>query len=140
MKNITNKTIVIGIIGIIFLASFPIVMSRVNIISNDTSDDEEPNDSDDIKVRVFGFKRFFVWVRNPTDEQITVHVNYSMQFGELGANSTVNPFPVRAHSATFIFWDCQPMPFYCTKITVDAGGQTFVKNGITILGFNFFFR
>ena len=63
-----------------------------------------------------------------------------MQFGELGANSTINPFPVKANSATFIFWDCQPMPMYYTKIRVEAGGQNFTKHGFTFLGFNFFSR
>ena len=139
MKKIINTVIVIGIIGIIFLALFPTVMSSENIISKETPN-EKPTNNDDIKFRVFGFKRFFVWVRNPRDDPITVYVNYSMQFGELGANSTVNPFPVKANSATFIFWDCQPMPIYLTKITIEAGGQTFTKNGFTILGFNFFFR
>jgi hypothetical protein len=139
MKKITIKFIVIGLIGIIFLASIPIVISNKNMISNENLN-EKTTDNDDIKVRIFGFKRFFVWVRNNRDEQITVYVNYSMQFGELGANSTINPFPVKAKSATFIFWDCQPMPMYYTKIRVEAGGQNFTKNGFTFLGFNFFSR
>lgn len=139
MKKITIKLIVIELIGIIFLTSLPIVMSNENIISNEIQN-KKSTDNDDIKVRIFGFKRFFVWVRNNRDEQITVYVNYSMQFGELGASSNINPFPVKANSATFIFWDCQPMPMYYTKIEVEAGGQNFTKNGFTILGFNFFSR
>ena len=113
-------------------------MGSVKIISNDIPNIKSTS-SDDIKVRVFGLKRFFVWIRNTGDEQVTAYVNYSMKFGELGAKSNINPIPVKAHSFTFIFWDCQPMPLYLTNITVEVGDKQFVKNGFTILGLNFFF-
>ena len=139
IKKIFRKSIVVGIICFILLASFPIVISSEKIMSKENPYENKPNDDGEIIVRVFGLKSFYVWVRNTRDEPITVHVNYTMTFGELGANSTIYPFPVKANSFTFIFWDCQPMPIYLIKITVEAGGETFIKNGITILGLNFFF-
>ena len=150
IKQMFNRIIVIGIIGIILLASFPIVLSCEMNISNkllkvnpievpiDISN-ENPTNTGDIKFEVFGFMRFFVVVTNNRDEQITVYVNYTMQFGRFGANSTLFPFPVQAKSSTFIFWDCQPMPFYFIKITCEAAGQSYTKHGFTILGFNFFY-
>jgi len=150
IKQIFNRTIVIGIIGIIFLVSFPIVTSSEMNISNKLLKGnpievpkeisyENPTNNGDIEFKVFGFMRFFVVVTNNRDEQITVYVNYTMQFGKLGANSTLFPFPVQAKSSTFIFWDCQPMPFYFIKITCEAAGQIYTKHGFTILGFNFFY-
>jgi len=130
---------IIGIIGIILLASFPIVASSENLISNEPPDNK-PVIKGDVEFKVFGFKNFYVWVKNNKDEQITVYVNYTMEFGELGANSTIYPFPVKPHRSTFIFWDCQPMPFYYITIRCEAAGQNFTKHGDTILGFNFFFR
>ena len=149
-NKLFNKTIIIGMMSIIFLSSFSTVISSEVMPSNELiknssldfpkeiSNKNAANDSD-IEFNVFGFMRFFVVVTNNRDEQITVYVNYTMQFGKLGANSTLFPFPVAAKSSTFVFWDCQPMPLYFIKITCEAGGQTYIKNGITILGFNFFF-
>ena len=47
--------------------------------------------------------------------------------------------PFLPNSFNFIYWDCQPMPFYYTKIEIEAGNQNFTKFGFTILGFNFFY-
>lgn len=150
VKQKFNTTIVIIIISIVLLASFPIVTGSEMNNSNKllkVSPIEVPKEisnkdhinNGDIEFQVFGFMRFFVFVTNNRDEQITVYVNYTMQFGRFGANSTIFPFPVQAKSSTFIFWDCQPMPFYFIKITCEAGGQSYTKNGFTILGFNFFY-
>jgi hypothetical protein len=116
------------------------VISSEKIMSKENPNENKPNNDGDIIVKVFGLKNFYVWVRNTRDEPIKAYVNYTMEFGELGANSTIKPFPVNANSFTFIFWDCQPMPIYFIKITVEAGGETFITNGITILGLNFFFN
>jgi hypothetical protein len=144
MKHkLLRKSLVIGIIGVILLASFPLVMSS-EVSTLKESPDEKPLNNDDIIFRVFGFKSFFVSVRNNKNTSITVWVNYTMKWKVggtlLGANSTIYPFPVNANSFTFIFWDCQPMPFYYITITCEAAGQTFTRSGVTILGFNFFFR
>ena len=150
VNKILRRTMVLGIISIIILVSFPIVMSSEMNISNKLLrgspievpkeiSKENPTNNGDIEFKVFGFMRFFVVVTNNRDEQITVYVNYTMQFGRLGANSTLFPFPVQAKSSTFIFWDCQPMPFYFIKISCEAAGQKYIKNGFTILGFNFFY-
>ena len=150
IKQMFIRLIVIGIIGIIFFASFPIVLSSEMNISNKFLKSspievpleilkENPTNKGDIVFEVFGFMRFFVVVTNNRDEQITVYVNYSMHFGKLGANSTLFPFPVKAKSSTFIFWDCQPMPLYFIEITCEAAGQRYTKHGFTILGFNFFY-
>jgi len=150
INKMLKRTMVLGIISIIFFASFPIVISREMIISNELINgspikvpkdiiNENPTNNGNIEFKVFGLIRFFVVVNNNRDEQITVYVNYTMQFGRLGANSTIFPFPVKAKSSTFIFWDCQPMPIYFIEIRCEAAGQNYTKNGITILGFNFFF-
>jgi len=133
-----KKAIIIGIISIIFLASFPIVMSSENILAKEIKN-KNPSNDDDIEFNVFGFVRFFVLVKNNRDEQITVYINYSMWLGKNGANSSINPFIVKPNSFNFIYWDCQPMTFYYTKIEIEAGGQNFTKFGFTILGFNFFY-
>ncbi len=113
-------------------------MSSERIISKEIPN-EKPINNDDIEFRVFGFMRFFVWVKNNREEQITVYVNYSMWFGKFGANSTLNPFTVKPNSFNFIFWDCQPMPLYFMKIRCEAGGQNFTQHGFTFIGFNFFY-
>jgi hypothetical protein len=133
-----KKAIVIGIISIILLTSIPLVMSSENILTKE-NENKNPFNDGDIEFSVFGFIRFFVLVKNNRDEQITVYVNYSMWLGKNGANSTINPFNVKPNSFNFIYWDCQPMPFYYTKIEIEAGGQNFTKYGFTILGFNFFY-
>ncbi len=149
-KIVINRTIIISLFIIILLASFPIVtsneMSNSDKILKDRSievakelSNDDPTNNGDIEFQVFGFMRFFVVVTNNRDDQITVYVNYTMHFGKLGANSTLFPFPVKAKSSTFIFWDCQPMPFYFIEITCEAAGQSYTKNGFTILGFNFFY-
>jgi hypothetical protein len=133
-----KKTLVIGIISIILLASFPIVMSGENILTKEIAN-KNPSINGDIEFSVFGFMRFFVLVKNNRDEQITVYVNYTMWLSKYGANSTINPFIVKPNSFNFIYWDCQPMPLYYTKIIIEAGGLNFTKYGFTILGFNFFY-
>ncbi len=132
-----KKAIVIGFISIILLASFPIVTSSENILTKDI-ENKNPFNNGAIEFSVFGFMRFFVLVKNNRNEQITVYVNYTMWLGKHGANSSINPFIVKPNSFNFIYWDCQPMLFYYTKIEIEAGGQNFTKYGFTILGFNFF--
>lgn len=154
INKMLKKIVILGIIGIIFQSSFPIVISNENIIYRDFLNKVtdkvssktpieipivKPSDNGDIIFKVFGFMRFFVVVENNRDEQITVYVNYTMKLGTLGANSTIFPFPVEPRSSTFIFWDCQPMPMYFIKITCEAAGEKYTKYGFTILGFNFFY-
>lgn len=139
IDKILRKIIVISIIGIIFLASFPVVMSSEKIFIKEIPN-KNPTNNDDIEFSVFGFMRFFVLVKNNRDESITVYVNYTMHFKKYGANSTIFPYDVKANSSALIFWDCQPMPFYYIKIRIEAGGQNFTQYGFTILGFNFFYR
>ena len=133
-----KKAIVIGIVSIFFLASFPICISNENILSKKNTNQDFAKNGD-IEVTVFGFMRFFVLVKNNRDEQITVYVNYSMWLGKLGANSTINPFFVKPNSFNYVYWDCQPMPLYYTKIEIETAGETFTQFGFTILGFNFFY-
>ena len=132
--NLFKKSIVIGVIGLFLLATLPITQS-----SEKTSNKEDLANNDDIKFRVGGFKRFYVRVINNRNVSIVAHVNFSMQFYGLGANSTINPFPVRAHGSAMIFWDCSPMPIYYTKISISAGGRKFTRYGFTLFGFNIFF-
>lgn len=133
--KILSRSILIGIIGLLLLASLPNSLSSEN-----TSFRENLANNDDIEFKVWGFMRFFVRVTNNRDVPIVAYVNFSMQFFDLGANSIINPFLVKPKSSAVIFWDCQPMPIYFTTISISAGGQNFTKKGFTLLGFNIFFR
>jgi hypothetical protein len=129
-----KKSIVIGVIGLFLLASLPNSMSIEK-----TSFKENLTNNDNVEFEVWGFKCFFVRVTNNRDVPIVAYVNFSMQFFGLGANSIINPFPVKPKSSAMIFWDCQPMPIYFTTISISAGGRNFTRYGFTLLGFNIFF-
>ena len=67
INKILKKNIVISIISIIFLASFPIVISSENILLNEITN-KSSTDNGDIEFKVFGFMRFFVLVKKKKNE------------------------------------------------------------------------
>ena len=69
-----KKSIVIGVIGLFLLASFPITLSIEK-----TSFKENLANNDDVEFEVWGFMRFFVRVTNNRDVPIVAYVNFSMQ-------------------------------------------------------------
>jgi hypothetical protein len=133
--KILNKCLLLSVIIITLITLLP------NSIGVEiTYFKEKPMNNGDIEFDVWGFMAFYIKVTNNRDDPIVAYVNFSMQFLNLGANSYINPFPVKAHSSAVIFWDCQPMPIYFTTVTISAGGENFTKNGFTLLGFNIFFQ
>ena len=95
-----KKTILIALISIILLASFPIVMSSENILTKEIINKNHSYNGD-IEFQVFGFMLFLV--KNNRDSEITVYINYTMWLGKYGANSTINPFIVKPNNYNFIY-------------------------------------